>query len=81
MQKNKQQQQKKTVLLVTQRNNNKTLKDYLILQGIEAFEDEFKQSVQVVRAWGGHKNIGVTGEKTTQKSVFRTSIQLVSKSQ
>lgn len=34
--------------------------EYLILQRIKAFEDEFKHGVEVVRAWRGYKDIGVT---------------------
>lgn len=37
----------------------------LILESIEAFKDELKHGVEVVRAWGGYKNIGIAGKKVS----------------
>lgn len=38
------------------------------MKGIEAFEDEFKQSVQVVWAGGGDEDVGVAVEKDNRMS-------------
>lgn len=43
------------------------VRTYLILQGIEAFEDEFKHSVKVVRARRSYKDIRVALKKKKKK--------------
>lgn len=39
------------------------LTSYLILQSIKSFKHKFKQSVEVIRARGGNKDIGVPVEQ------------------
>lgn len=36
---------------------------YLILQSVKSFKYKFKQSVEVIRAWGGNKDIRVPVEQ------------------
>lgn len=36
---------------------------YLILQSVKSFKYKFKKSVEVIRAWGGNKDIGVPIEQ------------------
>lgn len=42
---------------------------HLILQRIKAFKYELKESVKVVRARRGDKDIGVTAEKKTKQEL------------
>lgn len=42
---------------------------HLILQCIKAFKYELKESVKVVRAGRGDKDIGVTAEKKTKQEL------------
>lgn len=42
---------------------------YLILQCIKAFKYELKESVKVIRAWRGDKDIGVTAQEKIKQEL------------
>ena len=50
-------------------------KTYLISQGIEAFEDKLKQSLQILRWWGSNKYIAVPGEDKHQTDISASTCE------